>query len=534
MARTNTPILISGGTIVDGRGGEPFVGDLLVRDGRIAEIGVVSKPEEVTLIDARGLMVTPGFVDIHSHSDFTLYNDPRSISQVTQGVTLEIVGNCGHGCAPITTPELFHRNIYGYEPGMEMPWRTVGQYLDALEARKPAVNVITLVPNGNLRIAVIGDVNRPATSSEINQMGLLLRQGIEEGGWGYSTGLEYGPEVGCGDEEITELCRIAARAGGFYATHTRNRDGEARETIEEAIRASERSGAPLQISHISSVSRIAKDRRWAIEQAIEQVERARNRGMTVCYDMHTRTFGMTNLSNALPPWAFDGTTSEIVARLEDRATRDKMRTYFSIVTSLAQMGWDRVLLFNCPAHPELSRKSIAELAQLWEVDAFDTICRILVQEIDSLHSVLILAYVYSPELVHFAFDPPYCMPGSDATALALDTKLRGTLLPGAFTWASWYYRFFVRDTKRFSPQEAIRRLTFLPAQHLGVKDRGVLSVKAWADIAVFDPQKFSERGTDFDPGQIATGMQHVLVNGELALRDGRLTDHRTGHVLRHA
>jgi len=534
MMGMNSPILISGGTIVDGRGGEPFIGDVLVRDGRIAGIGVVSKPEQVTEIDARGLLVTPGFIDMHSHSDFTLFNDPRAISQITQGVTLEVVGNCGHGCAPITTPEFFHRNIYGYEPGMDMPWRTVGQYLDALEARKPAVNVITLVPNGNLRIAVVGDAERPATTNERKQMGSLLEQGMEEGAWGYSTGLEYGPEVCCSEEEITELCGVAAKAGGFYATHTRNREGEARETIEEAIRASERTGIPLQISHISSVSRIAKDRRWAIEQAIEQVERARGRGLNVCYDMHTRTFGMTNLSNALPSRAFEGTTAEIVARLQDRATRDKMRTHRSLVTSLAQMGWDRVLLFNCPAHPELSRKSIAELAQLWELDIFDTICRVLVGEIDSLHSVLILAYVYSPELVHFAFDPPYCMPGSDATALALDTKLRGTLLPGAFTWASWYYRHFVRDTKRFTRQEAIRRLTSLPAQHLGLKDRGVLSVSAWADIVVFDPEKFSERGTDFDPGQIATGMQHVLVNGELAIHDGQLTGDRTGQVLRHA
>jgi N-acyl-D-amino-acid deacylase len=222
MMGMNSPILISGGTIVDGRGGEPFVGDVLVRDGRIAEIGVVAKPEQVTEIDARGLMVTPGFIDIHSHSDFTLFNDPRSVSQITQGVTLEVVGNCGHGCAPITTPELFHRNIYGYEPGMDMPWRTVGQYLDALEAGKPAVNVITLVPNGNLRIAVVGDAERPATTRERKQMRSLLKQGMEEGAWGYSTGLEYGPEVGCSEEEVTELCGVAAKAGGLRHAHAQS------------------------------------------------------------------------------------------------------------------------------------------------------------------------------------------------------------------------------------------------------------------------------------------------------------------------
>jgi len=516
-------VLITGGTIVDGRAGEPFVGDVLIRDGRIAEIGVVLKPENATVIDATGLLVTPGFIDIHSHSDFTLYNDPRGVSQITQGVTLEVVGNCGHGCAPITTPELFHRNIYGYEPGMDMPWRSVGQYLDALESRKPAVNVITLVPNGNLQIATKDRRERVA----------LLEQGMAEGAWGLSTGLEYGPEADCTEDEVTELCRVAAKAGGFYATHTRNRDGEARETIEEAINAAERSGIPLQISHISSVSRLARDRRWAIEQAIEQVDRARTRGVDVCYDMHTRSFGMTNLSNALPAWAFEGTPVQIVARLESRSERDKMRGYQSVLTSLSQLGWERVLLFNCPANPELSRKSIAQITKEWELDIHDAICRILVKEIESLHSVLVLAYVYPPELVQPAFDHPYCMPGSDATALALDTNLRGTLLPGAFTWASWYYRHFVRDTKRFTKQEAIRRLTSLPAQRLGLKDRGVLKVGAWADIAVFEPEKFAERGTDFDPGQIATGMQHVLVNGKLAVHNGQLTGERTGQVLRH-
>jgi len=530
----NPPLLISSGTIVDGRGGEPFVGDVLICDGRITEIGSFSRPEELRILDATGLVVAPGFIDIHSHSDFTIFNDPRAVSSITQGVTLEVVGNCGHGCAPITTPELFQHNIYGYEPGMEMPWRTVGQYLEVLESRRPAVNVIALVPNGNLRLATLGHADRPASGSERAHMCSLLEQGMEEGAWGYSTGLEYSLESGCSEEEVAQLCGVAAKAGGFYATHTRNRFGEARETIEEAIRTGERTGVPLQISHLSSVSRLATNRHWAIEQAIEQVESARQRGLDVCYDMHTRAFGMTNLSNAVPASAVEGTRADIVARLGSQRVRDRMRAYQSIVTSLAQMGWDKMLLFNCPRHPELSRRSIAELGQEWGLDPFDTICKILVEEIESLHSVLVLGYVYSPELTHFAFDHPSCMPGSDATSLALDQNLRGALIQGAFTWAAWFCRYFVRDTKRFTIQEGVRRLTGLPAQRLGLKDRGTLCTGAWADIAIFDPLTFRERGTDFEPGQIAEGMKHVLVNGELAVRNGRLSETRSGRVLRHA
>jgi N-acyl-D-aspartate/D-glutamate deacylase len=525
-------LVIEGGTIVDGTGREPFAANVLVRDGRIADVGQFPPPEGVPSLDADGLVVAPGFIDIHSHSDFTIFNDPRAVSSVTQGVTLEVVGNCGHGCAPITRPELFQQNIYGYEPGMELPWRTFGEYLQALASRRPAVNMIALVPNGNLRLAVLGHVDRAADGRERREMCKLLEQGMEEGAWGYSTGLEYGPERGASEDEVAELCGVAAKRGGFYATHTRNRPGEARETIAEAIRASERSGVSLQISHISSVSRLEKDGRRAIEQAIEQVDQARQRGLDVCYDMHTRSFGMTNLSNALPAWAVEGTPAEIAARLENRAQRQRMRSHRSILNSLAEAGWERMLLFNCPAHAEFSRKSVAELGQQWKLDWFDTICQVLLAEIDALHSVLVLAYVYSPETTHFAFDHPCCMPGSDATALALDKPLRGSLMHGAFTWAAWYYRHFVRDTGRFTLSEAVRRLTSLPARRVGLSDRGVLRAGAWADVAVFDPQTFAERGTDFDPGQTATGMRHVLVNGKPALENGQLTASRNGQVLR--
>ena len=527
-----TPILVANGTIVDGTGREPFVGDLLVRDGRIAEIGKLQPPPDAVMIDASGLVVSPGFIDIHSHSDFTLFNDPRGVSSITQGVTLEVVGNCGHGCAPITTPELFQHNIYGYEPGMDMPWRTVGEYIDALQAREPAVNVITLIPNGNLRLAVMGHIQRLAHSNELATMKALLEQGMEEGAWGYSTGLEYGPEIGCSEEEVQELCKVAARADGFYATHTRNRPGQARETIEEAIRASAAGHLPLQISHISSVSRLSDDRPGAIRQAIDQVDRARSHGMDVCFDMHTRTFGMTNLSNALPQWALEGSRKEIAARLRNRAEREKMKTHYSIIQSLARAGWHKMLLYNCQARPELSRRSIADIGCEWQMEPFDVICEVLLAEIENVHTVLMLGYVYSAEDTHFAFDHALCMVGSDATALALDKPLKGSMIQGAFTWAAWFYRNFVNTTHKFTMQEAVRRLTSLPAERLRLKDRGVLRAGAWADIAIFDPNAFAERGTDFEPGQIATGIEHVLVNGQLTVRDGLITGKRSGRVLR--
>jgi N-acyl-D-amino-acid deacylase len=247
----NMQIIITGGTILDGSGGEPFVGDVLVRDGRIAEIGAVAVPEDATIVDARGLYVAPGVIDIHSHSDYTLYVDPRAISSITQGVTLEVVGNCGHGCAPFMSTEAGRANLYGYQPGDEIPWRGMGEYLDALASRRPAVNVAVLVPNGCLRLAAGGSLDRPSTRNELERMKQMLTQGMEEGAFGYSTGLEYAIERECTEGEIIELCKITAKAGGFYATHTRNRQGEACETIAEAIRTCEASGGGLgDLAHL--------------------------------------------------------------------------------------------------------------------------------------------------------------------------------------------------------------------------------------------------------------------------------------------
>ena len=264
-------MLIKGGTIIDGTGKAPFRADLLIEDGRIASVEQVGNPStalrtglpNVPTLDASNLVITPGFIDIHGHSDFTLLVDPRAVSSITQGVTTEVVGNCGHGCAPIRNKEAVKSNIYGYRADHPLDWQSVGEYLECLKQARPAVNVATLVPNGNLRLAVAGLVDRPSTSDELILMKDLLLQGLDEGAFGYSTGLEYGPEKACTEEEITELARVTRGKDGIYATHTRNRAGQASETIAEAIRTSAASKAPLQISHISSVARLSEDGRWA-------------------------------------------------------------------------------------------------------------------------------------------------------------------------------------------------------------------------------------------------------------------------------
>ncbi|MEC7841898.1 MAG: amidohydrolase family protein [Candidatus Latescibacterota bacterium] len=531
--RPRADLVIRGGTVVDGTGSAPVLADVAITGGRIIDVGAAEWKQGEPCLDASGLLVTPGFIDIHSHSDFTLTVDPRAVSSIAQGVTLEVVGNCGHGCAPIGDAETAKANVYGYCEDHPISWSTVAEYLACLEARQPAVNVLTLVPNGNLRLAVAASLQRPSSPEELLQMKRLLAQGMEEGAYGFSTGLEYGPELACSEEEVGELCRVAAGAGGLYATHTRNRPGEAGETIAEAIRTATLAEVPLQISHISVVARLSADGGQAVAQAIEQVDRARERGIDAGFDMHTRLFGTTNLSAVLPPWALAGGKEHIASRLADGGIRQELKQHQSIVTALARDDWSRIVLTDCRSDPASAHRDVAEIAaSRGGREPLDVVYDILLDEIDDLHLPMIMAFCYREEDIRPAFDHPDCMVGSDATALAPDGPLAGATFHGAYTWAAWFYRHFVRDVAAFTPEEAVRRLTSLPARRLGLSDRGVIRQGACADLAIFDPETFGERGTTIEPNRTADGMAHVVVNGKVTLKGGKLTGERGGHVLR--
>jgi N-acyl-D-amino-acid deacylase len=525
-------LIIRGGTLLDGTGKPGLAGDLAVAEGRISAIGTYEAAPNARVLDASGCFVSPGFIDIHSHSDFTLLMDPRAVSSITQGVTTEIVGNCGHGCAPVRDPELVRSNIYGFDPNFGIRWTSMGGYLDCLTNAQPAVNVASLVPNGNLRLATAGALERASTADEVKQMQRLLRESLDEGAIGYSSGLEYGIERGCSEEEVHKLCEVAHHHGGFYATHTRNLDQEPQESIAEAIRAARKTGIPLQISHLSVVARLTRESRQAVEQALEQVDLALREGLDVSFDMHTRLFGTTNLSAMLPPWALEGGKAAIAKRLRDPSIRSEMRRHPNIVASLAGGDWTRIVIFDSKVLPEVSRKSIAEVAAERDNDPYEAIYDILLAEIDHLHELMILAHVYREEDIESAFLHPLCMVGSDATALAPDGPLAGKFFHGAYTWAGWFWRHFVQVKGILTPEEAVRRLTSLPAQRLGLKDRGVLKLGAAADVSVFQGAGFAERGTTFEPNRTASGVRHVLVNGSLALENGILTGLRSGQVLR--
>ncbi len=521
-------LIVRGGTVVDGTGAPGIRADVGVEDGRIAAIGSLAGAESVRSLDAGGMVVAPGFIDIHSHSDFTLLVDPRAQSAVAQGVTTELIGNCGHGCAPITEPERHTANIYGYDPSVEIDWRTTAEYLDRLDAGRPAVNVAALVPNGNLRLATMADPGEAASPDEVRRMGMLLEEGLEAGAYGYSNGLEYPLESAATEGETAELCRIAARVGALYATHERNKDIHAVEAIEEGIRVAQASGVRLQLSHV--VPRRGSPP-GSLERIAALVEEARASGVDAAFDAHTRLHGILNASAALPAWALEGGPDDLRARLEDGATRGRVKAHRSIVSNLQVVGWDRLFLFTSWARPGDVGRSFAEMAQRVG-DPFDALLDLLLDEADDPHRSLIISHAYEEEWLRQAFRHPLCTLESDATALCMDGPLADTLFLGAYTWAAWFFRRFVRETKDFTIEEAARKLSAAPAERIGLADRGALTKGAAADIVAFDPDRFREAGTLEDPNQIAEGVEHVVVNGGIAMEGGRLSGQRFGRALR--
>jgi N-acyl-D-amino-acid deacylase len=512
-------VAIRGGTVYDGSGADGIVADVLIEDGRIATVGEV--PAEAEEVDATGLAVAPGFVDLHSHSDYTLLVDPRAVSAVYQGVTTEVVGNCGFGCFPIREPATARRAVYGYSDDLPITWRSAGEYFEELERARPAVNVASLVPNGQLRLAALGLSDRAADRRERDRMAMLLRDSLAEGAWGYSTGLEYAQEQGATEEEVAELAALAP----FYATHTRRRDDGAADAVAEAIRTGRRAGVRLQISHLVPRNGVDESRR-----CLALVERARDDGDDVAFDMHTRTFGLTNLYAALPAWALAADRDGLAEILQDPARRDAMRGHRSILS--AGGDWSRVVLLDSDAWPQYSRRDLASVAAERGQEPLDAVYDLLLGGIEELHRLMVIIHAYTEEQQREAFSHPLCVPGSDATTLAPDGRLAHASFHGAYTWAAWFWRFAVRDGAFLSPAEAVHRLTGGPAERLGLRDRGLLRPGLAADVVVFDPSAFAERGTTFEPNRLATGVRDVWVNGVATLRDGRPTSARGGRVLR--
>lgn len=516
-------LVIRNGMVFDGTGVPGIVADVAVAGQRIVEVGRIDA-EGVREIDATGKYVTPGFIDIHSHSDFTLLVDPRAVSSISQGVTTEVLGNCGHGCFPLVDKILARNSIYGINDAVPLDWSTPAAYLDRLQAARPAVNVASLVPNGQLRQAAVGLAARPAEASERRVMRRHLEEALEAGAIGYSTGLEYPIEASVSADEIEALLEPVARRGLLYATHTRHRDEGAVGPVVEALTTARARDVRLQVSHL-----LPRGGRDDCERCIEAVDDARADGQDVAFDMHTRAFSYTFLHAMLPSWALQGGLGNLRDIIRDESARSRIHAHPSIVSG---GGWSSVVLVESKTAGEFSNLTFDEIGRLLSMAPADAALELLCRSADAATPLMIMRPIYTPEDQELAFAHTLCMPGSDATALCPDGPLAEASFYGAYSWASWFYRFAVRERRFLKPEAAIHKLTGQPAAVLKLKDRGALAPGCFADIAVFDPENFGERATDRYPNRKAGGMAFVVVNGELALDNNEITNRRAGQVLR--
>jgi N-acyl-D-amino-acid deacylase len=525
-------IVIRGGQVVDGTGAPAKPGDVGIQGGRIAAVGDLGAAEARLSVDARGKVVAPGFVDLHSHADWSLLVDPRAESAVRQGVTTMIVGNCGHGPAPIRRAEDVRHLVLGYVESDEVAadWHGLGGYLGALEARRPAINVGTLVGHNAVRVAVLGFEQRAARPDEVAAMRRLVAEAMEAGAFGLSTGLEYPLGKSATTDEVIELARVAAAGGGFYATHARDRNEGAEGALDEAITICETAGLPLQFSHLLP-------RVWAPEGAsgrmVANVEAARERGIDAAFDAVCYGWGCTSVASLLPSWAFEGGVGALVERLKDPVERERIKAFDRPFYRFVLTGdWDRMALYASQASKEYNGLTFAEIGERLRRHPHDALFDLMVREGEGLYGMLMAAESQSEDELRATIRHRACAVESDGLTLAHDGPMAQVHHPYTYGWAARVLGQLVREERILPLEEAIWKMTCLPADRVGLPDRGRLAPGLRADVAVFDPETIRDETTMAAPDEFPPGVALTVVNGEVVFDGQQLTGVRPGEVLR--
>ena len=521
------------GTVYDGSGREGVQQDLGIVDGKVAAVGDLASAKAALVIDAVGLAVTPGFIDMHTHSDFTLVVDGRAQSQVHQGVTTEVIGQCGVSCAPLRHRTDVTEMSAGHSASATRgkQWSTFGEYLDILSLEPLGVNVAAFVGHGTVHRAVLGDALHAGEVEDIAQMKRLVEQALDEGAAGFSTGLEYWPGILSSPDHLVPLCEAAAARGRLYSTHVRNRDRHYDLGFGEAISAARQSGARLQISHIQTKFGAPA---YAGEHTLELIEAARKHGVDVAFDVIPHDWNNTSLISILPKWVREGGTEAALARLLDPAVRQKVKDNPAPMLLIVKARhWKEIVLLNARANRDLIGIDFAEIGRMRGVDPYDAVMDMLIEEGGDAPRLMWATRSFTESQVEMFMRESECAVISDTAALAPDGDLKDQLFSlSGYGWAARFLQHYVRDRRVLPLSEAIRRITSLPASRIGLRDRGNLRVGSWADITVFDPVLIESRFTVREPRLYPGGIAHVMVNGRLAMQDGQRTAHNNGRVLR--
>ena len=525
-------VLIKGGNVCDGTGKKPLQADIAIKDGKIVDIGTISGECHQTL-DASNLVVCPGFIDLHTHSDFTLAANGRAESQVHQGVTTEVVGQCGVSCAPARSNADIALMSPGFIDGaVDANWRSFIEYLDHLDKTPLGVNVAAFVGHGTIHRAIVGEELRTANEDEMDEMVALLDESIEGGAYGFSTGLEYWPGSLSSPDQLADMAKVAAKHDVLYATHVRNRDLFYDLGFGEALSTARAAGARLQISHIQPKFGAPE---YAMQHAVDMCEQARGHGVDVAFDVIPHDWSHTHVMAILPQWAREGGVKKVRERLRDKATRERIkrnpRPMWRLVNS---DGWHKIVLMQSEANHDLVGMSFDEIGRRKNTHPYDAVFELLLEEEEvNMSHLMWTSQSFDNGDIKLALQQPQCAVISDTQALAPYGCLKhhiGSL--SGYGWAARFLAHYVREERILTLQEGIRRITSLPAERLGISDRGTLKTGACADITVFDASHITSHATVTTPRKYATGIAHVLVNGGISMRNGERTEMDSGTVLR--
>ncbi len=525
-------LILKGGSIIDGTGKASFVSDVGIRNGNIAEVGRLDSTAGTSVIDVTGLAVAPGFIDMHTHSDFTLIADGRAESQVHQGVTTEVVGQCGISCAPVCSKHAIPSVSPWYTKNVDhADWRSFGDYLDALEQVDLGVNVMAFVGHGTIHRAVLGEDLRAGEPDEIDQMCRLVETAMDEGAGGFSTGLEYWPGILASPEHIVPMCEVAAKKGRLYATHVRNRDTQYDLGFAEAICTARQAGARLQISHIQPKFGAPV---YAMEHTLEMIDAARRHDVDIAFDVIPHDWNHTLMAAILPKWAQAGGQDAVLARLVDPEARARIKANPQPMWRIVMARrWKDIVLLNASENKDIVGADFEEIGRMRGVDPYDAVLDILHEEGHNLMGVFWSSKSFSDDDVELCLQQPECAVISDTVAVANEGILKdhvGSL--SGYGWAARFLQYYVRDRNVLSLEEGIQKITSLPARRLGLKDRGTIRAGFKADICVFDPATIASNCSARHLRRYASGIAHVLVNGRLSMHNGQRTNVNSGHVLR--
>jgi N-acyl-D-amino-acid deacylase len=522
-------ILITDGYVFDGSGNPWIKGDIGIKNGRISEIGALPGAKAEERINAAGLAVSPGFIDFHCHSDALPFIAPVETAKILQGVTTETIGHCGFSLAPVfsNTLDLLQKYASFLCLGRSLPWnwQSLGDLLNRMEERPYVTNIASLVGHGTIRIAAMGFADREPMAEELAFMEKLLSQAFADGAFGLSFGLPYPPGIFSHGPEILALCRVAAREGGFFTVHMRSERGEVLDSVAEVIAIGEGSGAPAIISHHKTFGR----ENWGkSRQTLRLIEEARERGVDITCDAYPYIASNTVLRSLLPPWAHEGGVEKLIERL--RSLDNRLRLRHEMNEGLPgwespgkSAGWENVIISSCKKNKTSEGKNIQELASLKKIEPAEAIFDLLIEEEGD---ALMVVFGMSEEDVAYILKHPAVMVASDG--IPSDGKPH----PRYFGTFPRVLGKYVREEKLMGLPEAIRKITSMPAQRLGLQDRGMLKEGMWADITIFDAQEVKDKSSFVDPHTPPVGIQYVLVNGQVAVRDGHFTGTHAGEVLR--